>query len=294
MRHSIFIIASLPVTLACTVQAQTAPAPAPTSDINAGQQIATSGAPNGVAACASCHGARGEGNPGSGFPRIAGQGDGYLARQLIGYASGNRVNPIMAPIAKAMNPQQIDAVSRYYATLEAPSPQPPAAKASDNALTRGRTLANVGDERIGVQGCANCHGPGGIGEPPNYPYLASQYSGYLTITLGDWKTATRKTDPSQVMNIIARRLSDADIMAVSAYYAAQPAPPPAAKRGNVAAGSAVRPAAPGGGPTVQPSVPVQGTGVEMGAPTTGGGQGPGGGGGASGAGPQGAPRKEGQ
>jgi cytochrome c553 len=292
MRNSTFITVALPMSVALAVlapaQAQTPPASA--DDSATGKQIATSGVPNGVAACASCHGAQGEGNPASNFPRIAGQGEGYLARQLMGYASGNRVNPIMTPIAKALSQQQIDAVSRYYSALEAPSPPRPAAKAADKAQARGRTLANVGDDSIGVQGCANCHGPGGIGEPPNYPYLASQYSGYLTITLDEWKKGTRKTDPSLLMNVIARRLSDADIMAVSAYYAAQPAPPPAAKRGNVAAGSAPRPV----GPTAQPSVPVQGTGIEMGAPTTGGGQGPGGGGGASGTGPQGAPRKEGQ
>jgi cytochrome c553 len=284
MKHSIFILASVPVALAilAPAQAQTQPAP--------GQQIATSGTP-GVAACASCHGARGEGNPASNFPRIAGQGDGYLAKQLIAYADGSRVNPIMTPIAKAMNRQQIDAVALYYAALEAPSPSTAAAKAQDKMQARGRTLANIGDESIGVQSCANCHGPGGIGEPPNYPYLASQYSGYLTTTLGEFKNGTRKTDSSQVMNVLAKRLSDDDVRAVSAYYAAQPAPPPAAKRGNIPAGSAQRPVmSSSGGSGGESSVPVQGVGVEQGAPTTGGGQGPGGGGGASGTGPQGTPR----
>jgi cytochrome c553 len=296
MRYSTFIIAVLPmsVALAAVMPAQAQTPPAAADDSAIGKQIATSGAPNGVAACASCHGAQGEGNPASNFPRIAGQGEGYLARQLMAYASGDRVNPIMTPIGKALSQQQIDAVARYYSALEAPSPPKPAATAADKAQTRGRTLANVGDDSIGVQGCANCHGPGGIGEPPNYPYLASQFNGYLTVTLGEWKKGTRKTDPSQLMNVIARRLSDADIMAVSAYYAAQPAPRAAAKRANVAAGSVLRPAAPGGGPTVQQSVPAQGVGIEQGAPTTGGGQGPGGGGGASGTGPQGAPRKDGQ
>jgi cytochrome c553 len=287
MRHSIFIIASVPVALAILAPAHAQPQPAAGGAM--GQQIATSGAP-GVAACASCHGARGEGNAASNFPRIAGQGEGYLARQLMAYADGSRVNPIMTPIAKGMNQQQIDAVSLYYAALQAPSPQTAAAKA-DKMQARGRTLANIGDDSIGVQSCANCHGPAGIGEPPNYPYLASQYSGYLTTALGEFKNGTRKADPSQMMNIISKRLSDADIKAVSAYYAAQPAPPPAAKRANIPAGSALRPVMPSsGGPGGQPSVPVQGTGVEQGAPTTGGGQGPGGGGGASGTGPQGAPQ----
>jgi cytochrome c553 len=256
------------------------------NDSNTGKQIATAGAPNGVAPCASCHGAQGEGNPASNFPRIGGQPTAYLARQLTSYANGSRANPIMEPIAKALTSQQIEAVSSYYAALAAPSSKPasPAATTGDK---RGQVLANVGDDRIGVQGCANCHGPGGIGEPPNYPYLASQHTGYLTVTLGEWKKGTRKTDPSQQMNMIARRLSEADIASVAAYYSAQPVPPPAAQRVNIPTGSAARPATL---PQVQQgSVPTQGIGTEQGAPTTGGGQGPGGGGGASGSGPSGSP-----
>jgi hypothetical protein len=105
----------------------------------------------------------------------------------------------------------------------------------------------------------------------------------LTAALGEWKNGTRKTDPSQQMNMIAKRLSDADIAAVAAYYSAQPAPPPAAQRTNI-------PARPSSQPRTQAdSVPTQGIGTEQGAPTTGGGQGPGGGGGASGSGPSGSP-----
>lgn len=288
MKHPASIIAALSVTAALNIaapaQAQ-AQAPSAAGQADIGKQIATAGAA-GVAACASCHGQRGEGMAASNFPRIAGQPHAYLARQLTSYANGNRANPVMTPIAKALTPEQIAAVSVYYAALEAPS-MPAAAKFPK----RGQILANIGDENIGVQGCANCHGPGGIGQPPLYPYLASQYMGYLVTALGEWKSGARKTDPSKQMNIIAQRLSDADIQAVSAYYAAQPAPPPEPKRMNVPAGSAARPVAPpAGAPGTKPSVPTQGIGTEQGAPTTGGVQGPGGGGGASGGGPQGSPR----
>jgi cytochrome c553 len=289
MRHSNPIIAGL-LLCAGAVQAQ-APSQSEASAA-AGRQIAVGGAPNGVAACASCHGAQGEGIAASGFPRIAGQSHAYLARQLTSYADGSRKNPIMTPIAKALSAQQIAAVSVYYETLSAPSPGAPVPPAAGAARKRAEMLANVGDESIGVQGCANCHGPGGIGEPPNYPYLASQHQGYLVAALSEWKSGARNTDPSRQMTLIGKRLSDADIAAVSAYYAAQPAPPPASQRMNVPAASASRPAAPGGGPTAGAgSIPVQGVGTEQGAPTTGGGQGPGGGGGASGTGPQGSPAR---
>lgn len=269
-------LSALAALLALPVLAQSAQ-----SEVELGRQIANNGTQNGVAACASCHGAQGEGNAAGGFPRIAGQSQAYMARQLSAYARDARNNPVMAAIASAMTPQQIAATSTYYATLAAPS-TPPAEKASADAMARGRMLAEIGDEKIAVQACANCHGPGGSGEPPTYPYLAGQHGGYLSSSLQRWKNGTRKTDPSQQMNMIASRLSDGDIAALSAYFSSQPAPQPAVARMNIPASAG----AASGSSGAQPSVPASGTGSEQGAATSGGGQGPGGGG-ASGAGPSG-------
>jgi len=267
--------------LALTAQAHAQTQQPPASN-KLGQQIASSGAPDkGVAACVSCHGAQGEGNAAGGFPRLAGLPQQYLADQLAAYADGRRRNPVMEPIAKGLDKQQIAAVSAYYAALDAPWAKP-AGQPDAAAQKRGRQLAEVGDERIAVQSCANCHGPGGSGEPPNIPYLSGQHQSYLTAALNAWKSGTRKTDPSGQMNTIASRLSDSDINAVAAYFAAQPAPKPPV--GNVPERA---PASSGG--TQTGSTPTQGVGVEQGAATMGGQQGPGGGGGGSGAGAQGSP-----
>jgi cytochrome c553 len=189
-------------------------------------QLATRGGPGGIAACASCHGEQGEGNAGAGFPRIAGQPTGYLVRQLASYADGSRNNAIMGPIAKALTSPQREQVAEYYAALSAPAmkqlqPQP------KKEAERGKQLATAGDERAGVQSCANCHGPGGIGLAPNFPYLAGQHASYLVATMRDWKSDARNTDPSKQMPMIAKRLSDADTAAVAGWFAAQPPPGPA-------------------------------------------------------------------
>jgi cytochrome c553 len=243
---------------------------------DAGARIAKSGAPNGVTACVSCHGANGEGTPGAGFPRLAGQSQFYLNRQLLLFADGSRNHPVMSPIAKAMDKQQMLQTSTYYATLSNVPSATPQNKPSQAAMNRGRMLSDWGDESIRVQGCANCHGPGGRGGVYTFPYLAGQHQDYLQAAMAEWKSGARNTDPSGQMPTIAKRMSDADIAAVSAYFAMQPAPPPATQ--NIPAGSAARPVPParggGGG-----STPGQGTGTEQGSPTSGGGQGPGGGGG---------------
>jgi cytochrome c553 len=247
--------------------------------VDAGARIAKSGAPNGVTACVSCHGASGEGTPGAGFPRLAGQSQFYLNRQLMLFADGTRNHPVMSPIAKTMDKQQMLQTSTYYATLSnVPSATPPN-KPSAAAMNRGRMLSDWGDENIRVQGCANCHGPGGRGGVYTFPYLAGQHQDYLQAAMGQWKSGARNTDPSGQMPTIAKRMSDADIAAVAAYFAAQPAPPPATQ--NVPAGSVSRPVPParGGGGGSGSTPTGQGTGTEQGAPTSGGGQGPGGGGG---------------
>jgi cytochrome c553 len=265
-------------------------------DVQAGQQLATNGTQNGVTACVSCHGAQGEGNAAGGFPRIAGQSAAYLGKQLGAYANGARVNPIMQPIAQAMNAVQIRDVSAYYASLgDAPAAVPPAADASGakpaaGGLDRGRALSAIGDSALGVQACANCHGPGGVGNQPAYPYLAGQHANYLTAAMAAWKNGARKTDSSGQMTHVAQSLADADVAALSAYFSVQPAPPSAAKWISIPVGSSQRPAvaaaANAAGPRGTGGSTVRTTGTEQGAATTGGAQGPGGGGGTQGTQPQ--------
>jgi cytochrome c553 len=261
------------------------------ANLQAGQQLATSGTQNGVTACVSCHGAQGDGNAAGGFPRIAGQSAAYLGKQLGAYANGARVNPIMQPIAKALNAEQIRDVSAYYASLgDAPAAAAGGSKPSAAGPERGRTLSAIGDSAQGVQACANCHGPGGVGNQPAYPYLAGQHANYLTAAMAAWKNGARKTDSSGQMTHIAQALADADVAALSAYFSAQPAPPSAAKWVNIPAGSSQRPAvaaaADAPGPRGAGGATVRTTGTEQGAATTGGSQGPGGGGGTQGTQPQ--------
>lgn len=300
LRPLAFLAAGLVLAVASAICAAQQPAPGAGLDAAAGAaglgaRLASQGAPeSGVPACASCHGARGEGMAAGGFPRLAGQSAVYLARQIESFRQDARSHPVMSPIAKAMTQAQNQATAAYYAGLAAapagvaPGSQPAAppnaaaAARADSGEQRGLRLASVGDDAAQVQACANCHGPGGAGEPPAYPYLAGQHAAYLVSALGQWKNGSRKNDPSGQMPAIAARLNDSDITALAAYYASQPAPsrslaanaPPRAARST--------PAGRGGPPAAQPS---QGAGTEQGAPLTGGSQGPGGGGGTTGVNP---------
>jgi cytochrome c553 len=244
-------------------------APPSNEDVSAGRTIAAQGAP-GAAACVSCHGTNGEGNAQAGFPRLAGLGRIYIEHQLNSYADGTRANPVMTPIAGALSAQQRTQVASYFAGLGN------AGAANANAANAPVPVLVVrGDDKRGLQACANCHGPQGIGDAAANPYLAGQGEQYLTNALAEWKSGARHNDPSGQMPAIAKALSDAEVKTIASYYASLPAPAPRNAQAAAMALNGSRPAVQSG--PVSATAPTQGTGTEQGA-LTGGSQGVGSGG----------------
>ncbi|SDW67261.1 c-type cytochrome [Roseicitreum antarcticum] len=185
-----------------------------------GRLIAMGGSDAGGAgmACISCHGAEGQGDGSGAFPRLAGQSGWYLYKQLIDYASGARPNAVMSGIAQRLDEQEMEAVSAYYATIEAPY-HTPLGEVSGDILQWGGQLAAVGSAERGIPACTNCHGPSGAGLPPAVPYLAGQYSSYMAYQLQLWSDGTRDNDAMNVMSSIAQKMTEEDMQAVSDYFA---------------------------------------------------------------------------
>jgi cytochrome c553 len=184
-------------------------------DPERGAVIAVQGTTAGAPACAQCHAFNGVSDASGAFPRIAGQSAYYLAKQLRNFASGVRENALMSPVAKALTPNDIADVAAYYAAVDAPFL--PLARPDPALVAHGEKLAKVGDAARQIQGCDNCHGPGGAGEPPAIPYLAGQYASYLALELQTWQRGFRNTSPEE-MAPLAKRLTEQEIAAVAAYY----------------------------------------------------------------------------
>jgi cytochrome c553 len=184
-------------------------------DLRRGAAIAAQGVAPGVLACAQCHAYNGGSNGSGAFPRVAGQSAWYLAKELHDYASGVRLNAVMAPIAKALSSDDIADVTAYYASVNAP--YPPLASPDPALIKRGEQLAKVGDAARELQSCDNCHGPGGAGEPPAIPYLAGQYATYIASQLTMWQRGSRNNSPDAMANV-AKRLDTREIAAVAAYF----------------------------------------------------------------------------
>jgi cytochrome c553 len=177
--------------------------------------------------CEACHGVHGEGMAAAHVPRIAGQSADYLQKQLDDYADGSRDNPIMRNFAKALSEQQRAKFAARYAAMSAPYLSQ-AEPLNAVHLARGHQLAYQGDEAKRVQACNGCHGPDGIGVPHAAPYLAGQSAEYLASALKAFHDGTRKNDAGELMRSVVERLDDADIAAVTVYFASVPFNPLAA------------------------------------------------------------------
>ena len=71
--------------------------------------------------------------------------------------------------------------------------------------------------RIAGGACALCHGPNGVATLANAPHLAGQQAIYLSEQLKNYRSGKRQ---SEVMNVIAKPLTDSEIAQLAAWYSA--------------------------------------------------------------------------
>ena len=213
----------------------------------------------GVPACASCHGARGEGQPAANFPYLAGQGAEYLEEQLRSFADGSRGNAIMKPIAAALDDGQRQAVAAYVDGLKAPwDAKRLAGMASTfpDPADQGAWLANRGDWGRGVPACTQCHAAGGAGVGGHFPAIAGLPKAYIIEQFTLWRKQQRPAGPLSLMGDIALRLDEARIEAVAGYFADLPEAAPRARPTATSVASPAAPAQAGGAFTPPPATGI--------------------------------------
>jgi len=183
-----------------------ASAPAKPGDATAGQAKTT--------VCAACHGM--DGNPATPqYPKLAGQHENYIARQIGLFKAHTRDNPIMIGFAMPLTEQDARDIGAYFAT-KASLP----GVADTKLVARGELLYRGGDASAQVPACMACHGPDGRGNPgAGYPQLSGQYADYVTLKLKEWRDgkAWGNDDRAKIMPVVAKGLSDGDIAALASY-----------------------------------------------------------------------------
>jgi cytochrome c553 len=186
---------------------------APKADPAKGEALYTKGdASRNLVACVSCHGAAGNSTIVQN-PKLAGQHEAYLFKQLAEFKTPQRNNPIMTPISKALTDEDMRNLSAYLVTQV----QKPGAAKSKETIDIGKQIYRAGIAEKNVPACAGCHAPNGAGIPAQFARLGGQHQEYTAAQLVNFRSGARNN--SQQMTTIAKRMSDDEIKAVSDYIA---------------------------------------------------------------------------
>lgn len=183
------------------------------ADAVKGETLYTNGdAARGIVACVSCHGAAGNSTI-SINPKLSGQHEAYIVKQLVDFTSPARNNAVMTTFSKLMTADDMKNVAAFLAVQK---PKAGAAKNKDT-VNLGQTIYRAGIAEKNVAACAGCHSPNGAGIPAQFPRIAGQHQDYTIAQLTNFRTGARKNSPQMVT--IAKRMSDEEIKAVADYVA---------------------------------------------------------------------------
>jgi cytochrome c553 len=172
-----------------------------------------------TATCAACHGA--DGNSQSPFPKLAGQGQKYLVKQMQDIRDGARSVPVMVGQLDGKSDQDLENIAAWFASQERTGGQ-----TKPELLKLGARVYRSGVAERHVAACMACHSPTGQGnEPAGFPALAGQHPQYIADQLRAYRKGYE--DPSgrtndgdaRIMRTTAFGLSDGEIDAVASYVA---------------------------------------------------------------------------
>lgn len=167
--------------------------------------------------CQGCHGMNGNSTDEL-IPKLAGQYDDYIIKQMRNYQAGIRSHEIMNGMAAPLSEKDLADIAAYFA---------------DQAIMKGKGgTPNEKGKNIYLKGnisemvmtCVYCHGDGGKGINPStgmYPVIGGQHKAYLMKQLKDFREDNRMNSPNIIMNRIVRSLSDSDLDALAEYISVQ-------------------------------------------------------------------------
>ncbi|MGH6769497.1 MAG: c-type cytochrome [Xanthobacteraceae bacterium] len=161
-----------------------------------------------VQQCSVCHGEDGNSRMPN-VPSIAGQPQYFLATQLVLVREGVRKIEGMSPLLKGLKDEEIVAIAKHFAALEA--------KPSDEQIDPA--LVKRGEALAGPMRCDSCHLPTLVGQDQT-PRLAKQRVDYLIHALKQFRDDTRSGADTLMSNVVAG-VSDADLAALAHYAASR-------------------------------------------------------------------------
>ena len=167
--------------------------------------------------CQGCHGMDGNSTDEM-IPKLAGQYDEYLAKQMRNYQAGTRSHEIMNGMAAPLSDKDLGDISAYFADQ-------PIMKGNVSTINEiGKKIFLKGNITQMVMTCAYCHGATGKGLDPStamYPVIGGQHKAYLFKQLKDFREGNRMNSPNAAMNKTLKALSNSELEALAGYISEQ-------------------------------------------------------------------------
>lgn len=166
-----------------------------------------------TAVCGACHGPDGN-SAAPNFPKLAGQGERYLLKQIHDIKGGKRTVLEMTGILDNFSEQDMADIAAYFA-----SQKMSVGAADPKVVAAGEALFRGGKIEEGMPACTGCHSPNGAGNAAaGFPHLGGQHAQYVAKQLTDFREGNRTNDgDSMMMRAVAAKLSNKDIAAISSY-----------------------------------------------------------------------------
>jgi len=165
------------------------------------------------AVCSACHGADGNSvNPD--WPKLAGQGEAYIIKQLHDFRANKRAEATMTPMAMGIaSDEDVLNLAAYFSSQKQKS-----GTANKDKVKAGEKIYRGGIMASGVAACTGCHGPTGEGNPAaKFPKIAGQHAKYAITQLKAFRAGKRTNDTGKMMRNVVAKMSDAEIEAVAEY-----------------------------------------------------------------------------
>jgi len=160
--------------------------------------------------CFLCHGATGDSSSPL-YPKLAGQNEAYLLKQLRNFKSGERDSNDMRKIVADMSDDDMRAAAHFFSHQ-----QPSRGKSAYGDMRAvGERLYMQGNPDNGLLPCRECHGEQGAGSE-KLPRLAGQHTLYIETQLNLFEERKRTNDNAQMQDI-AKRLSVDEARAVAEF-----------------------------------------------------------------------------
>lgn len=206
------------------VQAPKATPAAPANPVNGENRIPV-GEPGTlqarVAACTMCHGATGVQGADAFYPRISGKPAQYLYQQLLRFREGRREYLPMQRLLVTLSDDYLHEIAVWFSQQKPEYEAVATVRVSPTILQQGEQLVHQGAADRKIPACVACHGENLKGMQPAIPGLTGLTNEYITAQMGAWQYGIRHSVDPDCMGEIARKMTSAEVQAVSAWLSTQ-------------------------------------------------------------------------